>query len=165
STNFFFQPTPAVYANGVPNTALTTEERLSRPWFTRNADYTVEDDYYSVDFINSDTQQGLVTGRNTYGLELGWNLGADTRLNAITGFADYYFNAFRDDEGTVFDVQTAAGQNMWFEQVSQELRLDAKLGERVDYSLGLFYIATEHNGGSNAAYGTDAGGWYATNAQ
>src|SRR5690606_35460912 len=120
---------------------------------------------FGSDYINSDTQQALVTGRNTYGLELGWNFGDEMRLNSITGFADYYFNAFRDDEGTVFDVQSAAGQNIWYEQVSQELRLDAKLGGRVDAQFGLFYIETEHNGGSNAVYGSDAGAWYATNAQ
>src|SRR5690606_21232958 len=140
--NFFFGPTPDVYANGAPNTALQTEDRISRAWFTRNADYTVEDDYYSPEYINSDTQQGLVTGRNTYGLELGWDLGADARLTSITGFADYSFNAFRDEEGTVFDVQSAAGQNIWFEQTSQELRLDTKFGDRVDATVGLFYIET-----------------------
>jgi outer membrane receptor protein involved in Fe transport len=165
STNFFFGPTPDIYANGAPNTALQTEDRISRAWFTRNADYTVEDDYYSQEYINSDTQQGLVTGRNTYGLELGWDLGADTRLTSITGFADYYFNAFRDDEGTVFDVQSAAGQNIWFEQTSQELRLATKFGDRVDATAGLFYIETSHTGGSNGVFGNDAGAWFATNPQ
>lgn len=165
STNFFFKPTPDTYANGEPVTALQTEDRLARPWFTRNEDYTIEGDYYSTDYISSDSQQAVVTGRNTYALELGWNLGANTRLTSLTGFADYYFNAFRDDEGTVFDVQTAAGQNIWYEQVSQELRLDTRLGSGVDLTLGLFYIETEHNGGNNTVYGSDAGAWFATNAQ
>lgn len=165
STNFFFGPTPDTYANGAPNTSLQTEDRLARAWFTRNPDYTVEGDYYGTDFLNSDSQQGVVTGRNTYALELGWNAGANGRITSLTGFADYYFNAFRDDEGTVFDVQSAAGQNIWFEQASQELRFESKAGERIDYTAGLFYIRTSHHGGGNNVFGNDAGAWFATNAQ
>jgi outer membrane receptor protein involved in Fe transport len=162
STNFFFSQTPGTYANGGANTALTTEQRLSRPWFTRNADYTVEGDYYSTDFVNSDSQQAVVTGRNTYTLELGLNLGTNSRLSSITGFADYYFNAFRDDEGTVFDVQTAAGNHIWYRQKTQEFRLDSQLGELADYQLGAFLIWSEYNSGSNSVYGSDAGAWFAT---
>ncbi len=164
STNFFFTQTPAFYADGSPNTALTNEQRLSRSWFTRNADYTVANDYFSSEFINSDTQQGLVTGRNTYALEVNWNVG-DLRFTSLTGFADYYFNAFRDDEGTVFDVQSAAGQNISFDQVTQEFRVESQVGDLLDYTAGLFYIESEHNGGSNAVYGSDGGAWFATNAQ
>ncbi len=165
STNFFFGPTPATYANGEARTTLTDDVRLARPWFTRNADYTVEGDYYSTDYINSDSQQALVTGRNAYTLELGWELGENTSLVSLTGFADYYFNAFRDDEGTVFDVQTAAGQNIWYNQLSQELRLSTKFGDLVDAVGGVYWIRNKNTATGNSVYGSDAGAWFATNAQ
>jgi outer membrane receptor protein involved in Fe transport len=165
STNFFFGPTPSTYANGAANTSLTNEQRLSRAWFTRNADYTVGRDYYSTDYLNSDSQQALITGRNAYTLELGWELGEHTNLVALTGYADYYFNAFRDDEGTVFDVQTAAGQNIWYNQWSQELRLETKFGDLVDAVGGLYWIHTDNTATGNSVYGSDGGAWFATNAQ
>jgi iron complex outermembrane receptor protein len=165
STNFFFGPTPATFANGAANTALNDAQRLSRSWFTRNADYTVVDDYFSTKYINSDSQQALVTGRNAYTLELGWELGENTSLVALTGFADYYFNAFRDDEGTVFDVQTAAGQNIWYNQWSQEVRLETKFGDLVDAVGGVYWIRNKNTAEGNNAFGSDGGAWFATNAQ
>jgi iron complex outermembrane recepter protein len=165
STNFFFGPTPTTYANGAARTTLTDDVRLARPWFTRNADYTVQGDYYSTDYINSDSQQALVTGRNAYTLEMGWELGEDTSLVSLTGYADYYFNAFRDDEGTVFDVQTAAGQNIWYNQLSQELRLTTKFGDLLDAATGVYWIRSRNTATGNNVYGSDGGAWFATNAQ
>jgi iron complex outermembrane receptor protein len=165
STNFFFGPTPANYADGTPRTTLTDDVRLARPWFTRNADYSVAQDYYSTEYINSDSQQALVTGRNAYTLELGWELGENTSLVALTGFADYYFNAFRDDEGTVFDVQTAAGQNIWYNQLSQEVRLNTRFGDVLDAVAGVYWLRSRNTATGNNAYGSDGGAWFATNAQ
>ncbi|MBL0728570.1 TonB-dependent receptor [Piscinibacter sp. HJYY11] len=166
STNFFFKQTPATYWNGAStSTLLTTEARLSRPWFTRNASYTVTGNYYSDEFIASDTQQGLVTGSNGLWAELNWTLNDSNKLTSVTAFKDYYFNAFRDDEGTVFDVQTAAGQNIKHTQYSQELRLKSKLSESVDLTTGLFALRSVNDSGSNAVFGSDAGAWFASNAQ
>lgn len=165
STNFFFKQTPSRYANGDANTSLTTEGRLSRPWFRRNASYTVTGNYYSDEFIASDTQQGLVTGSNGLWAEANWTLSDSHRLTSTTAFKDYYFNAFRDDEGTVFDVQSAAGQNIKHTQYSQELRLKSHLSDSLDLTTGLFALRSVNDGGSNAAFGSDAGAWFATNAQ
>lgn len=165
STNFFFRPTPAFYTNGDANLALTTEGRLSRGWFTRNASYTVGRDYLSQRAINSDSQQGLVTGTNTALLELNWNPSDKYQLSSITAFKDYYFNAFRDDEGTVFDVQTAAGNHIKYQQISQEFRLGSRVEGVVDYQFGLLLLKNANSTGSNAVYGSDGGAWFATNAQ
>ena len=165
STNFFFKQTPTTYANGAANTSLTTEGRLSRPWFTRNASYTVTGNYYNDEFIASDTQQGLVTGSNGAWAELNWALNDKNRLTSVTAFKDYYFNAFRDDEGTVFDVQTAAGNNIKHTQVSQELRLKSQLADSWDQTTGLFFLRSVNDSGSNAVFGSDAGAWFASNAQ
>jgi iron complex outermembrane recepter protein len=165
STNFFFGQTPDRYANGAVNSSLTTERRLARPWFTRNADYTVVGNYFSNEFIASDTQQGLVTGSNGLWVELNWALNDQNKLTSITAFKDYYFNAFRDDEGTVFDVQSAAGNNIKYSQYSQELRLVSRVSESVNLTSGLFALKSSNDSGSNAAFGSDAGAWFATNAQ
>jgi outer membrane receptor protein involved in Fe transport len=165
STNFFFSQTPATYANGEPNTALTTERRLARPWFERNASYTIVGDYFDQQFIASDSQQGVVTGSNGAWLELGWTLADGHKLSSITAVKDYYFNAFRDDEGTVFDVQTAAGQNIRYAQASQEFRLDSHVGELLDLQSGLLFLKSRNNWGSNAIFGSDGGAWFASDAQ
>jgi iron complex outermembrane recepter protein len=165
STNFFFTQTPATFANGAPNTTLTTEKRLARPWFARNADYTVTGDYFDQQFIASDSQQGVVTGSNGATLELNWTLSDTQRLTAITAVKDYYFNAFRDDEGTVFDVQTAAGQNIRYAQASQEVRLASRFGDLLDLTTGALFIRTRNNWGSNAIFGSDGGAWHASDAQ
>ncbi|HJV92103.1 MAG TPA: TonB-dependent receptor [Azonexus sp.] len=165
STNFFFTQTPGRYANGAVNSALTTEQRLARPWFTRNQDYTVRGNYFNQEFIASDTQQGVVTGSNAANLELNWNIADQFQLSSITAFRDYYFNAFRDDEGTVFDVQTAAGQNKVYSQYSQEFRLASRIDNVVDYQTGIFLQQAKSNSQGNAIYGTDGGAWFASNAQ
>ncbi len=166
STNFFFNETPATYANGASTASLlTTERRLARPWFTRNTSYTVAGDFFSQVAINSDSQQGVVTGSNGAWAELKWALSDSTTLTSITALKDYYFNAFRDDEGTVFDVQTAAGQNIRYAQTSQEFRLDSRLGDSVALQAGALFLKTRNNWGSNAIFGSDGGAWFASNAQ
>jgi outer membrane receptor protein involved in Fe transport len=164
STNYFFTQTPSHYANGAPYTSLTTEQRLGRGWFTRNADYTVIGNYFNQEFIASDSQQGLVTGSNGAKLELNKTIGKSL-LTSVTAFRDYYFNAFRDDEGTVFDVQTAAGGNKVYRQYSQEFGFDSKIGDIADTHLGLFIMKAVSDSTSNNAYGTDGGAWFASNAQ
>jgi outer membrane receptor protein involved in Fe transport len=161
STNFFFGATPANYANGAPNATLTTEGRLGRRWFTRNGSYTVGGNYYNQEFIASDSQQGVVTGSNGALLEFNWALNGQHKLSAITAFKDYYFNAFRDDEGTVFDVQTAAGNQIRYSQYSQELRLVSRLGDDLTLTSGLLAMKTRNSTTSNAIFGADAGAWFA----
>lgn len=165
STNFFFKRTPDAYANGQPNTSLTTEQRLARDWFTRNADYTVEGNYLNQEFIASDTQQGVVTGSNGANLEFNWFVADKYQISSITGGRDYYFNAFRDDEGTYFDVQTAAGQNKVYKQYSQELRLASQVDDLVEYQTGVFFQKAISDSAGNAIFGTDGGAWYASNGQ
>ena len=92
-------------------------------------------------------------------------MAGNTSLVALTGFADYYFNAFRDDEGTVFDVQTASGQNIFYHQLSQELRLETKFGDLVDAVGGVYWVDYKNTATGNNAYGSDGGAWFATNAQ
>ncbi|WP_162932269.1 TonB-dependent receptor [Solimonas sp. K1W22B-7] len=166
STNFFFKATPPRYADGTLTTVnLTTEARLARPWFTRNTDYTVPGDYFNQEFIASDTQQGVVTGSNGANLEVNWNVADKYQLSSISGFRDYYFNAFRDDEGTVFDVQTAAGQNKVYSQASQEFRLVSQVEDLVDYQAGVFLQRAISDSAGNAIFGTDAGAWFASKQQ
>jgi outer membrane receptor protein involved in Fe transport len=166
STNYFNTPTPTTYANGAPNPlsgdAVT---RLSRRWFLQNADYTYAADYLSAEYVDSDSQQGLVTGTNGASLQIDWSLGDHFDITAITGWKDYYFNAFRDDEGNVFDVQTAAGSNIKYKQISQEIRVASQIGELVDYTAGLFLFESTNDVASNSIYGGDAGAWFASNSQ
>lgn len=165
STNFFFSPTPTTYANGAANTALTNEARLARSWFTRNVNYTLPGNWYNQGAITSDSQQGVVSGSNSLGLELNWVVADKYRLSSNSSYKDYVFNAFRDDEGTVFDVQTAAGQNKVFRQYTQDFQVASSIDNLVDYQAGLFVQKVISRSQGNNIYGSDAGAWYATNAQ
>ena len=108
---------------------------------------------------------GRGDGTNGVGLELQRRLAENFELRSVTGWRDYYFNAFRDDEGTVFDVQTAAGQNLKYRQVTQEFRVTSQVSEVVDWAAGIFLIDSKNTGISNAVFGGDAGAWFASNAQ
>lgn len=166
STNFFNTPTPATYADGTPNPRSTdASTRLNRRWFLQNGDYSYQADFLSDRYISSDSQQGVVTGTNGVALDLQWQLADNYELRSVTGWRDYYFNAFRDDEGTVFDVQTAAGQNLKYRQITQEFRVTSEASEIVDWSAGIFLLDAKNTGISNAVFGGDAGAWFASNAQ
>jgi outer membrane receptor protein involved in Fe transport len=166
STNFFNTPTPLTYADGTPN-PLTNDAsvKLGRRWFLQNGDYSYLDNYLSEEYINSDSQQGLVTGTNGASLELNWDLGNDRSLTSISGFKDYYFNAFRDDEGTVFDILTAAGSHIRYQQISQEIRFSAYDGGLVDYQAGVYALSAKNLVSSNNIHGGDSGAWNASNSQ
>ncbi len=160
---------PATYADGVANNLATASvTRLSRRWFTQDANYS-----YAGNFLNggadgksvdNDTQRGLVTGSNGATLDLNWNIGT-YKLTSITAYKDYHFNAV-NDEGTPFDVhRNSGGFFNDYKQTTEELRLSSAVGGFVDYQTGLFFIDASNNSTYQKVWGNDAGAWYASAAQ
>jgi iron complex outermembrane recepter protein len=163
-------PAPLTYADGSPNTSLTNELRLGRPYFTQYGNYSVNGDYFfggpSGDAANiGSTRRPLVTGSSGATIELNWDEVGPFTLTSITAYKDYHFNAWNDD-GTPFDVYRNSG-GFWndYEQTSQELRLSSQTGRFVDYQTGLYLIKVDNVADYRRSWGTDAGSWFASNAQ
>ena len=161
---------PATFSNGKTTSGTTNDikTKLARRWFTD----VVGADYYSNVYLDNtsmdlDNQRALITATKGYSLELKWNLG-EHDLTSITGYRDYHFHA-RNDEGTRFDVSLNGGGKVdLYKQFSQEIRLSSKQGGSVDYQVGALYFQNQvdfGNLGWNAGWGSDAGAWFATNAQ
>jgi outer membrane receptor protein involved in Fe transport len=163
-----YRPTPTTYASGVANNSVTNDVRLQRAWFQNNTGYS-----YAANYLNggpdgstiyADAVRPLVTGSNGGIAELNWNLGSHT-LTSITGYKEYHFNAV-NDEGTPFDVARNSGGFLNdYRQFTQEIRLSSQVGGFVDYQTGLYYSDIYNKNNYQKVWGTDAGAWFATNAQ
>ena len=165
------QRVPARYATGAStsNTTLDIAGKLGRDWFTNQGSYNYEGDYLGNLYPNNDNQRALQTSTNGASLELKWNLG-NHDLTSITAYRDYHFHARNDSDATPFDVQlNGGGKNDAYRQRSQEIRLTSKQGGFVDYQVGALWFENSvdfgKDGGWNAGWGTDAGAWFANNAQ
>jgi iron complex outermembrane recepter protein len=163
----FYKQLPPYYSDGSPvNLGNDPSTKLARRWFTQESNYT-----YLGDFVGSgergttdnDQQRALVTGTNGASAWLDWNLGELT-LTSITAFKDYYFDA-RNDEGTPFDITLNSNTTVHYEQRSQELRLSSGTSRFVDWQTGLFVLDSTNRVNSKQEWGSDAGAWFATNAQ
>jgi len=162
-------PTPRTYSNGTA-TNLQTDSgtKLGRRWFVQNTGYT-PDDFYNGgktgDLVNNDAARPLVTGSHGATVELNYRLGSGHQLTSISAYKDYHFNAV-NDEGTPFDINRNSG-GFWndYKQWSQELRVSSPLGGLLDYQAGLYLIKVKNDAEYQKFWGTDAGAWYANDAQ
>jgi outer membrane receptor protein involved in Fe transport len=162
----FFKQTPLQYSDGSPN-PLTSDAatRLARRWFLQNQDYSYQRDYLSYTYHDNDAQQPVVTGSGGGSLELDWKLGGFS-ITSISAYNNYHFNARFNDEGTPFAIQLGSGNQHFYDQYSQELRLTSPTGGFLDYQVGLYGIRTTMNdNGSLTLYGADAGAWFANAGQ
>ena len=164
-------PTPTFYADGSPNTSLTNELRLEQAVFHAarrlfGRDGTTSTAAPAATHANiGSTRRPLVTGSNGATIELNWDEVGPFTLTSITAYKDYHFNAWNDD-GTPFDVYRNSG-GFWndYEQVSQEFRVSSQTGGLVDYQTGLYFIKVDNSADYRRSWGTDAGSWFASNAQ
>ncbi|MDR2689833.1 MAG: TonB-dependent receptor [Azoarcus sp.] len=161
----YYTQIPRHYANGesVPLSAAVNraENALGRRWFTQQDSYSYAGDYLRA--INYDNYQPLFTGSDGASAELNWTLGNHV-LTAITAYKDFYFDA-RNDEGTPFDITLNNNTSVEYKQISQELRLSSQAGGALDYQTGLFWLKTRNRVLQKQEWGSDAGAWFASNAQ
>jgi iron complex outermembrane recepter protein len=160
-------PTPTVYPNGLPNTSLTNEMRLVRPWFSQQESFGLDEYLYGGGglYVTNDSARPLVTGSNGATVELNWDDIGPFSFTSITAYKDYHFNAV-NDEGTPFDVYRNSG-GFWndYEQFSQELRVSSDTGGLVDYQAGLYFMNVDNSADYRRVWGNDAGAWFASNGQ
>ncbi|MGY1489286.1 TonB-dependent receptor [Methylobacillus pratensis] len=152
-----FQYDPTNFATGgVRNT--TYSSRLARGYF---GGYTPI--IGSKDKIDIGQADPLLTKNYGISAKLDWTIGTHT-LTSITAYRGYNFDAVNDQEQTRFDI-AQSGTLVDHKQYSQEIRLTSDIGELYDYQVGLFYLHSETEQTNRAAYGSDAGAFFASNAQ
>lgn len=159
----FFKQTPNVYADG-SNNPLSSDAgtRLARRWFLQHGEYSYLRDYLSDEYHYNDAHGPVVTGSNGGSVELNWKLGG-YNLVSLTSYNNYHFNARFNDEGTPFAIQLGSGNQHFYDQYTQEVRINSPEGGFIDYQAGLFAIRTKMDDrGSLTLYGADAGAWYAS---
>ncbi|HVL01692.1 MAG TPA: TonB-dependent receptor plug domain-containing protein [Dongiaceae bacterium] len=160
----FNTPTPTKYSNSnrAPSTNSDPRTRLNRSWFLQQDAYRYSD--WLAEEVNNDSQQPVTTSSHGASVELKWTEEA-YEVTSITAFKDYTFNAHNNDEGTPFDIQSSSGQEIYYDQISQEIRLNAQPATWVDYQVGAFLMQTQTDIRRNVIYGGDAGAWFATPGQ
>lgn len=169
---WFNTKTPATYdwinpATGQPGQVDYSNDpfgKFQRRWFLQKTDYGI-DDYYARQ-INTIGEYPNTYATKGASANLKFALGEDISLRSITGWRDYDFSQGAGSHTGFEWLRAPRGTQTSFEQFSQELRLDAKLGNGFTYRGGLFYYrGLFPNYSQTERYGSDAGAWYATAAQ
>jgi iron complex outermembrane recepter protein len=139
----------------------------ARDWFVgrsfNGTPYTYDGNYIGEGRINFNENQGQTVHSKGGSAELGWDLPAHT-FSSQSAVRIYSFDA-HNDEGTPFDISRNGGGGVDYKQFTQEFKLKSKPGGAFDYVTGLFHIRTDDDIASKSGWGSDAGAWFATNAQ
>lgn len=110
-----------------------------------------------------DQNQGQTVSNKGAGLQVKWDLN-DVTLSSTTGVRDYRFDA-HNDEGTPYNISVDGGGGVEYSQYTQEFKIQDKPGGFLDYKAGFFGIITRDTVDSKSGWGSDAGAWFANNAQ
>ncbi len=155
---------PAAYGGDYVNYGYLGRFAQRAAWF-HNTDNTIyQPRLGSLDFGNSEARP-QVTNQSGGSVEVNWKLPEHT-LTSITASR---YQDFDIKNGGNFDqfYITNSGQQLWNQQLSQELRLSSNPaeGKALDYQLGLYYLKARVYSDDPSYYGPDAGAWLASNSQ
>jgi len=176
----FYHDAPERFANGslTDPSGVTARAKLvgfttaagaqvgPRAWFQGRNGYTYENGYAGGELresVNFNENQGQTVSNKGASARVDWHTGG-IDLASITAWRSTGFRA-ENDEGTPFDISKLGGGGVRYRQLSQELRLNAAQGKLVDYQTGLYFLKTWDEIASKAGWGSDAGAWFATDAQ
>ena len=143
---WFNSKTPATYdwinpVTGLPGAVNYAEDvfgKLQRRWFAQKPDYTL-DDYYAPrvntigEYPNTYETRGA-TANVVYRFD------DRTSLTSITGYRDYQFSQGAGSHTGFEWLREPRGTQTKYEQLSQELRLDAQVSDSLDLQAGLYYF-------------------------
>lgn len=168
--NFYDTVNPATGTPYPVDQKLEPNGRLSRPWFLQDQSYRYLDADGRKDRI--ERSDGPPQERETKGAsaELNWKAG-DYTLTSISAWRDFTFQWHGKNTGLrdVFDIMREPSQAWtYYKQFSQELKIASPVGGVIDYQAGLYHLRTQTLSGKpgwGARYGSDAGAYYATDAQ
>lgn len=102
---------------------------------------------------------------NQYGIsaQFDWELGSHT-LTSISAYRYQDFDIKNGGQNGIYDISNS-GQQLWNNQISQELRLTSSVGNVIDYQAGLYYLEARVYSDDPNYFGEDAGAWQATTGQ
>ncbi|QSA98952.1 TonB-dependent receptor domain-containing protein [Methylococcus sp. EFPC2] len=147
------------------NQANQDTGKLTRRWFTQNANWTYGGNYLR----ESNRAEHYPIANETKGLSanLNWKVnGYD--LTAITAWRDYHFDFGSPNfsNPTPFDILRGPSSGLgYFRQSTGELRITSPTGGLFDYQAGVFYADVfRSNGGEGRGnkFGSDSGAYFAT---
>jgi len=177
----FYHAQPTFYPNA-PNTRTDTNGSQAQSKLNNfyNADGTIKygprpsfvgrgftwNDYIGGEQRNSvwfNENKGQTVSNQGASAQVDWDV-AEHILSSNTAVREYSFDA-HNDEGTPFDISADGGGGVNYTQFTQEFKIKNKPGGFVDYRAGLFGMKTHDDIDSKAGWGSDAGAWFANNAQ
>jgi iron complex outermembrane receptor protein len=131
-------------------------------WF-HNADGSVYQPALGTTDIENSEARPQVTNQYGGSAQFDWKVGDYT----LTSISAYRYQDFDIKNGGQFGSYyiTNSGQQLWNDQISQELRLTSSVGNKLDYQLGLYYLDARVYSDDPSYYGQDAGAWQASNSQ
>ncbi|MFL6657569.1 MAG: TonB-dependent receptor [Massilia sp.] len=137
-----------------------------RAWFQGRNGYTYENGYVGGELresVNFNENQGQTVSNKGASTRVDWHSGG-LDLASITAWRATSFRA-ENDEGTPFDISKLGGGGVRYRQFSQEFRVNATPSPKFDYQAGTYFLKTWDEIASKAGWGSDAGAWFATDAQ
>lgn len=96
-----------------------------------------KNDPYDHD-IATDTESAFEMRSDAVSLHIDYDMNWGT-FTSITGWNDYEYFSRADADGSQLDIITNLGEEFSGDSLSQEFRLDAQLGDSIEYQVGLFY--------------------------
>lgn len=153
---------PSTYADGTPRTSSYVTRFAERRYFD-NADGTPYRPFLGTTVFENAEARPQQTSQHGISNQLEWTLGSGHTLTSISAFRRQTFD-IKNGGLTRFYINNG-GQQLWNEQLSQEVRIASPAGGRVDYQAGIYYLDARVYSDDPTYFGEDAGAWYATDAQ
>jgi len=155
---------PATFTNGSVR-PTTFSSRLGRDWFNslKNSGQplTVIGDPRKVAENDRQVSRGDQQGVSA---EINWDV-LKHKITSVSAYRDALFEPHHDGDSTTADIQHISGWQIKNKQWSQELRIASQEPGPIDYQAGLFWMHSQATAENQRLYGTDAGAFYASNAQ
>ncbi len=152
---------PATFADGASRTAgsgTTFSSRLARSYF---GDYQpLIGNWNQVVNVGSLPTVSASGGESA---NINWTPLENVTFTSITAFRNSLFDA-HNAEWDPFDIRqygAIINQKQW----SQEFHVNSTVNKTVDYTAGVYFLASTVDSTDRTLYGQDAGAFYATNAQ
>lgn len=141
--------------------------RLTRRWFTQNANYTYGGNYLR----ESNRSEHYPIANDTKGAsaQLTWDIDNYT-LTSTTGWRNYHFDFGSPNfsNPTPFDILRGPSSGLgYFSQKTQEFRIASPTGGAIDYQTGIFLARVDKSSGGDGRgnkFGSDAGAYYANSS-
>lgn len=131
-------------------------------WF-HNADGSVYQPALGTTDIENSEARPQITNQYGGSAQFDWNLG-DYTLTSISAYRYQDFDIKNGGQNGPFYI-TNTGQQLWNDQISQELRFTTAGENTVDYQAGLYFLDAQVYSDDPNYYGQDAGAWLASNSQ